>query len=125
MLNELIFIALGGATGALMRFGLSNTVYSVFGREFPYGTLSVNFIGSLFIGIFFVLLTERLTYGPDVRAFIMVGLLGAFTTFSTFSLETLLLIQQGSLSRACINIFASVLLCLLATWIGMVLTRSI
>jgi len=124
-MNELIFIALGGATGALMRFGVSNAVYSYMGRDFPYGTLSVNIIGSLFIGMFFVLLTERLTYGADVRAFVMVGLLGAFTTFSTFSLETLLLIQQGNLSRAFINIIASVLLCLLATWIGMVLTRSL
>jgi len=124
-MNELIFIALGGATGALMRFGVSNAVYSYFGRDFPYGTMSVNVIGSLFIGIFFVLLTERLTYGADVRAFVMVGLLGAFTTFSTFSLETLLLIQQGSLGKALINILLSVFLCLLATWIGMLLTRSI
>ena len=124
-MKELIIIAGGGAIGAVFRFLFSNSIYSVFGRAFPYGTLAVNVIGSFLIGVFFVLLTEKMTLGSDFRAFIMVGLFGAFTTFSTFSLETLLLIQQGQLSKAALNVVLSVLLCLIATWIAISITRGV
>lgn len=123
-MKELFIIASGGAVGAVFRYLFSNSIYSLFGRTFPYGTLGVNFFGSFFIGVFFVLLTEKMTLGSDFRAFIMIGLLGAFTTFSTFSLETLLLIQEGQLTKAVLNIFLSVLLCLFATWLGIILTRG-
>ena len=122
-MGELIAIAAGGSLGAVMRYGMSNAIYAWLGRGFPYGTLSVNVIGSFCIGIAFVLLTEKLTLGSEVRAFILIGFLGAFTTFSTFSLETLTLIQDGLLMKALANIFLSVLLCLIATWAGMVLAR--
>lgn len=118
-------IAAGGALGALMRFWVSGGVYAWLGREFPYGTLSVNLIGSFFIGLAFILLTERLTLGAEVRAFILIGFLGAFTTFSTFSFETLVLLQEGFLLKAAGNILLSVVLCLVATWIGIVLARSL
>ncbi|MFK5984847.1 MAG: fluoride efflux transporter CrcB [Pseudomonadota bacterium] len=124
-MKELLIIAGGGAVGAMFRYVLSNSIYSLFGRAFPYGTLGVNFIGSFFIGVFFVLLSEKMTMGSDVRSFILIGLLGAFTTFSTFSLETLLLIQQGQLTKALLNIILSVLLCLFATWLGIILARGI
>ncbi len=124
-MNTLVIVACGGAFGAVLRYFFSNAVYASLGRTFPYGTLSVNVIGSFFIGIFFVLLAEKMTFGADARTFIMIGLLGAFTTFSTFSLETLLLIQQGQLLKALINILVSVLLCLLATWMGITLARSV
>jgi fluoride exporter len=124
-MKELFIIASGGAIGAVFRFLFSNSIYSLFGRSFPYGTLGVNIFGSFFIGVFFVLLTEKMTLGSDFRTFIMVGLLGAFTTFSTFSLETLLLIQEGLLGKALINIFLSVFLCLFATWIGIIFTRGL
>ena len=123
-MGELVAIAAGGSLGAVMRYALSNAVYSWLGRGFPYGTLSVNVIGSFLIGIAFVLLTEKLTLGSEVRAFILIGFLGAFTTFSTFSLETLNLLQQGFLVKALANILLSVLLCLVATWGGMVLAKT-
>ena len=123
--GEIVAITLGGAFGAVMRYWLSSAVYLWLGRDFPYGTLSVNVLGSFVIGIGFFLLTERLVLGAEARAFILVGFLGAFTTFSTFSLETLILMQQGLMFKALLNIIASVFLCLLATWGGMALARAI
>ena len=124
-MGELGAIAAGGALGAVMRFWVSGGIYAWLGRGFPYGTLSVNLIGSFFIGIAFILLTERLTIGAEVRAFTLIGFLGAFTTFSTFSLETLTLLQEGSLVKAALNILLSVFLCLIATWGGIILARSL
>ncbi len=122
---EIGVIAAGGALGAVMRFWLSSAVYTWLGRGFPWGTLSVNLLGSFIIGLAFVMLTERLTVGSEVRAFIMIGFLGAFTTFSTFSLETLALMQEGLLLKAAMNILVSVVLCIIATWSGMLLARSL
>ncbi len=122
---ELAAIAAGGALGAIMRFWVSGGIYAWLGRDFPYGTLSVNLIGSFLIGITFILLTERLTFGSEVRAFILIGFLGAFTTFSTFSLETLFLLQEGLLIKAAGNILLSVFLCIIATWSGIILARSL
>jgi len=124
-LGELSAIAAGGAFGAIMRFLVSNRVYAWLGRDFPYGTLSVNVIGSFFIGIAFVLLTERLTVGAELRAFIMIGFLGAFTTFSTFSMESLFLLQEGLLFKAISNVLLNVLLCIFATWGGIIVSRSL
>lgn len=124
-MGELAVIAAGGALGAMMRFWVSGGIYAWLGRDFPYGTLSVNLIGSFFIGIAFILLTERLTFGSEVRAFVLIGFLGAFTTFSTFSLETLMLLQEGLLIKAAGNILLSVFLCLIATWSGIILARSL
>jgi len=124
-LGEFGAIAAGGALGAIMRFWVSGGIYAWLGRDFPYGTLSVNLIGSFFIGIAFILLTERLTLGAEVRAFVLIGFLGAFTTFSTFSLETLILLQEGLLIKAAGNILLSVFLCIIATWSGIILARSL
>ena len=122
---EIGVIAAGGAVGAVMRFWVSSAVYAWLGRDFPWGTLSVNLLGSFIIGLAFVMLTERLTVGSEIRAFIMIGFLGAFTTFSTFSLETLALMQEGLLLKAAMNILVSVVLCIIATWSGMLLARSL
>ncbi|WP_198264695.1 fluoride efflux transporter CrcB [sulfur-oxidizing endosymbiont of Gigantopelta aegis] len=124
-MGELSAIAAGGALGSVMRFWMSGGIYTLLGRNFPYGTLSVNLLGSFFIGIAFIFLTERLSLGSEMRAFILIGFLGAFTTFSTFSLETLLLLQEGLLLRAALNMVLSVTLCLFATWAGIMLARSI
>ncbi|MCK5647630.1 MAG: fluoride efflux transporter CrcB [Gammaproteobacteria bacterium] len=124
-MGELAAIAAGGALGAIMRFWVSGGIYAWLGRDFPYGTMSVNLIGSFLIGITFILLTERLTFGTEVRAFILIGFLGAFTTFSTFSLETLFLLQEGLLIKAAGNILLSVFLCIIATWSGIMLARSL
>lgn len=125
VLGEFGAIAAGGAFGAIMRFWVSGGVYAWLGRDFPYGTLSVNVIGSFFIGIVSILLTEKLTLTAEVRSFVMIGFLGAFTTFSTFSLETLFLLQEGLLIKAAGNILSNVLLCIMATWGGMILVRSL
>lgn len=125
MLNQLIMIAAGGAAGSLMRFMLSTGVHRVVGRDFPYGTLSVNIIGSLLMGLLYILLIERASVGVEWRALLLIGFLGAFTTFSTFSVETLNLLENGELIKAGVNVILSVLLCIFAAWAGMILGRHL
>jgi len=123
--QQLLAIAGGGALGAVLRFGMSNAVYRILGREFPYGTLAVNVLGSLLMGFLFVMLVERLAISAEWRAALLVGLLGAFTTFSTFSFETLALFESGEPVKAITNIALSVFLCLTATWLGLSLGRQL
>ena len=125
MIKTLVFIAGGGAVGAILRYSASLGVYSLFGRGFPYGTLFVNVVGSLLMGILSIILLDRFNVGPEWRAAILVGLLGAFTTFSTFSIETMNLLEQGDLTRAMLNIAVSVVLCLLAVWVGLIIGRQL
>ncbi len=122
---QALAIALGGALGALMRYWVSTAVYGWLGRGFPWGTLAVNVAGSLAMGVLYILLLERLTTGPEVRAFLLIGLLGAFTTFSTFSIETFNLIEQAEIGKALLNMAASVLACVLAAWAGVILGRQL
>ena len=122
---KLVAISLGGATGALLRFGISNGTHMLLGRGFPYGTLIVNVIGCLAMGVLYVLFLDRLDLSPEWRAAIQIGLLGALTTFSTFSIETMLLIQSDEIQKAFVNIILSVVLCLGATWLGMIFGRQI
>ncbi|MEJ2142163.1 MAG: fluoride efflux transporter CrcB [Gammaproteobacteria bacterium] len=124
MLN-LFAIAGGGAIGALMRFWISNSIYALYGRNFPYGTLFVNVMGSLLMGFLFVMLNERFNLDPVWRAALLIGLLGAFTTFSTFSIETLNLMTSGEVFKAAINIILSVVVCIFATWLGVLIGRQI
>lgn len=125
MTAKIAAIAVAGAAGALLRFGLSNGVHRMLGREFPYGTMVVNILGSILIGYLFVVLLERTVTGEVLRLAVLVGLLGSFTTFSTFSLETLHLFSSGAYVRAAVNILASVVLCLGGTWLGVVLGRQL
>ncbi len=115
-----LWIALGGALGSVARYAGSNLASTWLGGAFPWGTLIVNVLGSLLIG-FFAALTGpggRLYVSSDVRLFVMVGICGGYTTFSSFSLQTLDLLRDGAVARAGLNVVGSVTLCLLAVWIG-------
>lgn len=111
-------LAAGGALGAMSRFWLSHHAYQLLGKNFAWGTLVVNVLGSFIMGFMAVWLIDKLAASPEWRLFIMTGFLGALTTFSTFSFETLQYFQTGEPAKALINIAASVLLCLLAVWLG-------
>ncbi|MCB1670693.1 MAG: fluoride efflux transporter CrcB [Gammaproteobacteria bacterium] len=118
-------IALGGALGAVCRYWLVTLAEHHNSSLFPVGTLTVNVLGSLLIGILFVLLTEKIQAAAYLRPLLQIGFLGALTTFSTFSLDTLLLMQQGMVLPALSYITLSVILCILAAWAGMGLMRFI
>lgn len=120
---QYLAIALGGALGALLRFLSSIGVHRLMGQSFPYGTLFVNVVGSLFMGFLYMVLTSRMELPIVWRAFFLVGLLGAFTTFSTFSMDTLQLLEKGDLLRALINVTGNVVLCVGAAWIGAMIGR--
>ena len=122
---QIVSIAIGGAVGALCRYGMSNGIYLLLGRGFPYGTLSVNVLGSLIMGMVYVMMVERMDVSPELRAGITIGLLGAFTTFSTFSIETLNLLEDGESMKAALNVILSVVLCVSGCWLGMVLGRQL
>lgn len=124
-MNMTVAIAAGGAFGALFRYWMSIGVHRFAGTDFPYGTLSVNVLGSLLMGALYVLFIERMDLDPVWRGALLIGLLGAFTTFSTFSVETLNLVESGQLTRAAVNVFSSVIFCIAACWIGMVAGRQI
>ena len=116
--STLGFIAAGGAVGACLRFLISDLCAVLFGKGFPYGTLTVNVIGSFIMGAMVIALEQTQISATPWRAIINVGLLGALTTFSTFSLDNLLLLQQGSWLKLSSNIILNVTLCLAAAASG-------
>jgi fluoride exporter len=103
---KLLCIAIGGAVGSLLRYGLSGAVYSYSTSIFPWGTLSVNLVGSLVIGLLWGLF-EVIVVSTSLKALLLVGVLGGFTTFSTFTLETFSLLRDGEVKMALLNIFLS------------------
>ena len=123
-MNELFAIALGGALGSVARYVLGESVTGLLGEAFPWGIFVVNVIGCLAIGVLFVLLVETGNEGTGAwRSFLMVGFLGAFTTFSTFSLQTLALLETGRWLVAASYALGSLLSCLAAVAIGVWLAR--
>jgi CrcB protein len=113
-------VALGSALGGVARYGLSGLVARSFGETFPWGTLIVNVLGSFLIGVVATLTGPdgRVLVSPVTRQFWMPGIFGGFTTFSSFSLQTLSLAQDGEWMRAGANVVLSVVVCLLAVWLG-------
>lgn len=124
-MNQALAIAAGGAIGALLRFWVSTGVYALLGRGFPFGTLAVNVLGSLLMGYLYIVMIDRLALAAEWRAFALVGLLGAFTTFSTFSIETLVLMEQADYAKAFANVLMSVLACVAAAFLGVTLARQL
>ena len=122
-----LWIAAGGALGSVGRYACSSLIAAWFGQTFPLGTLVINVLGSFVIGFFATLSGPdgRLLVSGDVRQFVTIGLCGGYTTFSSFSYQTLTLVQDGELVRAGLNVIASVVLCLLAVWLGLVSAQAI
>jgi CrcB protein len=119
----LAYVALGGALGALARYGISGWVYDRIGENFPWGTLVVNLVGCLALGLV-VRWLQVSAVAPEVRPFLTIGVLGAFTTFSTFSYETVALLQEGQWLRAGLYMGGSVVLGLIAMVAGMALATA-
>ena len=120
---EVLLVAVGGAAGALARYGVAKGVQSWTSGSFPIGILVVNLSGAFLLGLVFTYLLERSSVSNEVRTMVTVGVLGSYTTFSTFSLDTLHLIQNDNWSLAVLNVAASVAGALLAVWAGQQLAR--
>lgn len=118
-------IALGGAVGSVGRYLMAQGVTAWLGRGFPWGTLSVNILGSFVMGVLFQVFSERLPTQELWRLALMVGVLGGFTTFSSFSLESLQLLLHGEYRSALAYVATSVGLCITGTWMGLLLARTV
>ncbi|WP_341990867.1 fluoride efflux transporter CrcB [Azorhizobium sp. AG788] len=121
------YVAIGGAIGSMMRFGLNRWLSSFLGDAFPWGTIVINVSGSFAIGLFaaFFASNTRLEIPLEYRQLVLVGLCGGFTTFSSFSLQTLVLLHSGEAGRAMVNVVLSVVLCLLAVSLGYMLPSAL
>lgn len=121
---DFLIVALGGAIGAMLRYAITNLAAEKINPAFPYGTLIANLIGCFFIGLCMTLLTEKTSLSPYWRLLITVGILGGLTTFSSFSYETIKLLQAGQTIPALLNIGANVALGLIATICGIAVMKS-
>lgn len=125
MINTLL-IFFGAGLGGVSRYWVSNGIYLLVGRQFPYGTLVVNASGSFLIGLLFVLIMEKFgDIGPQLRSLLLIGFLGGYTTFSSFSMETLNLLESGAWLSAILNILLSVTLCIALAWLGVLWGRQL
>ncbi len=124
-MDQIIPIALLGAVGAVARYTVSDWAHRALGESFPYGTLAVNLIGCLLLGVAAHICHTTELIPAHLRPGITIGMLGAFTTFSTFSYETLERLQSGQWEMGLLNIVANVAFGLLAVWLGMMLARQL
>lgn len=120
-----IAIALGGALGALSRYLLSLKMYTWLGRDFPWGTLTVNVLGSFLMGLLAIFFTSRMPVDDSIRNGVLIGYLGALTTYSTFAMDKLQLLQQGEYIKAGSYMLASTIVCLLAVIAGVFLAKQL
>lgn len=125
-MNNYLLIFLGCGAGGLLRFFVSHKTYLLWGQNFPYGTLVVNVTGSFLMGLLFTLILERFhVMAPQLRALLLIGFLGGYTTFASFSIETLTLLEQGEITKALLNIALSLILCVVAVWSGIILGKQL
>ena len=115
---QVILIAVGGALGSVCRYLLATAVQRYSSPFFPYGTFVVNVLGCLVFGVIMGAARQRFVLGPSERAFLLIGILGGFTTFSTFTYETLALLQDGEFVRAFTNVGGQIIVGLVALWAG-------
>lgn len=123
-LIQILAVGVGGSLGAVSRLLLSNQMYAWLGRDFVYGTLTVNVLGSFLLGLLTVLMIDKIHLSLEWRAFLIVGFLGAFTTFSTFAFETVQYLQEGAIEKAILNIVANVVLTIGFVWLGIVVGKQ-
>jgi CrcB protein len=122
-----LLAGLGGAIGSVGRVMMTNLITRWMGDEFPFGTIVVNITGAILMGLLAGYSTSdpgKLIFSPAARTFLMIGVLGGYTTFSSFSLQTFLLLEQGNISGALLNVLLSVVLCVAGIWIGFVTIRA-
>ena len=124
-MEKTILIALGGSIGTLFRYWLAGLVSRQRGETFPWGTMTVNLVGCFLAGAVFYLAEERFMMSPNVRAAILIGLLGGFTTFSAYGLQTFALLRDGEFGWAALNVGASNILGLLMVWAGYALSQAL
>lgn len=124
-LSIISFVALGGAIGSVARYGMMTAVGRWLGTTFPWGTLSVNVLGSFLMGVLIEVFVEELPISQELRAFLTVGVLGGFTTFSAFSLDAIMLFERGETGSAAAYICASVVLSVSALFAGLILMRHV
>ena len=118
-------IAIGGTLGCWARYAMTNLLQAIYGRDFPYATLSINLLGSFLMGFLFIETLERLTVPPFIRTGILTGVIGGYTTFSTFEMETLLLVEQGETLKAALYIALSVGVGFLGAFGGAYIARNV
>lgn len=122
-MNVILLVAVGGAVGSVARYLMASSIQTATGWDFPLGTVLVNILGCFLIGILYVLLVARPDPRHDLRALLMVGVMGGFTTFSSFSLETVTMAMNGNYTGATLNVVISVAACLVGTLLGVTLAR--
>lgn len=125
-MREILLVFCGAGCGGVLRFLLGSFVYSYTGRNFPWGTLVINLSGSFVMGFLFVIITQKFTnLAPYLTALILVGLLGGYTTFSSFSIETLRLMQDGKIMYALLNVLTSSIFGIVLAWVGYTIAQKV
>ena len=122
-MTRLFILAIAGGAGTLSRYALGGWMHRLFGAGFPFGTFAVNAIGCFLIGFLGTLLDERGVFSPDVRMALMIGFLGAFTTYSSLAYESWGLFKDGDIGLAGLNIFGTMIICFIGLFVGVVLAR--